>query len=158
MANKETSSATSSVGRFSSQLLGQFGAQKSVKQENGVAANTYKYAKGNEAFPSPGSIALSAGNYESGSLHANTYTAVHAYFESRGASSANAAAMASIIIDTAKISNVSPMSLLDYSSKTTNLSDTAYFYINNLRTLSDQQSKVSDVNNRKSLKSRSIRA
>lgn len=146
------------VGRFSSTLLGQFGARRNVNQVEGVAGNVFSLSRGNESYPSPDSIALSAGNFSSGALSENTYTAIQAFYESRGASLANASAMASVTMDSAKMMGVHPMSLLDYNSSNTALSRDAYSNLNDLRTVSDQQHLVSDVNNRKSLKSRSIRA
>lgn len=151
--------SVTNVGRFSSGLLNQFGAQRKTALSNGAIVNKFSNSQGNEFSPNVESRMLTDKELTTGAVNENTYTAVQAYFESRGASLANSATMASITIDTAKLIGISPMLLLEYTDNNeVVLSGDAYSSLNELRSASDQNQLVSDVNNRKSLKARSIRA
>lgn len=161
MANPFTDKLDSvkNVGRFSSSLLNQFGAQRRSVVSNGTISNEFTFSRGNESFPNIESRYLTDKTLTTGAFGEDTYTAVQAYFESRGVAKANAAAMASITMDTAKMMGVSPLLLLEVTEPNKiKISGDAYNSLNDLRGAGDQNQIVSDVNNQKSLKARSIRA
>ena len=151
---------TLAIGRFSSKMLQQYGAQKTAQQNGGKISNRFAFSKGGEYYYDPTTIVLTDIALETGSVQEDVFTAIFGYFQSKGASTTNAQTMAAIIIDTAKYTGKSPMSILDSfdGSTKTALDLSAYKGLNALRSVSDQQEVVSDINNNKSLKSRSIRA
>ena len=144
---------TIDIKRFSSTLLNQYGAQKRVLNSDGTYATTYKYSKGDESFFAPDALALSDTTLVRGFLSEDVFTAGAGYFQSRGASLANAATMGALIIDTARMLEVSPISLLEtLPSGKTSIELAAYGSLNALRSVSDQHESVSTINNSKSIK------
>ena len=151
--------STLQVGRFSTQLLEQFGAQNSVANAGGSRTNTFKNSNGSEHFANPSAVNLSSGKLTPGAFSNNVFSAVRAYFESRGASGPNADAMASIAMDVARLNGVSPISLLDYNTTGKAAYNTLIMnYINRFRPNSQPQEVFADTQNKDSLRARQIRA
>lgn len=152
-------SSSLQVGRFSTQLLQQSGAQKEVRTADGAVVNQYANARGSEVFADPGSVNLSPGKFTKSAYSINTFTAVRSYFESRGASSANADTMAALTMDVARSSGQHPISLLDYNSKgSTSFNAEIMNYLNRYRPNGQQQDVYEDTSNKRdSIKSRLIR-
>jgi predicted RecB family nuclease len=145
------------TGRFSSTMLSQRGAQKKITNNSGSVNNTYKNGTGNEFYPSPENVALNNNQTVSGAFSENTYTAIYGFFQSRGASTANAATMASITLDIAKMDGVSPWDIIIDVSKQLRIHTDYYTSLNALRSADDQQARMSSINNDKSFVSRSIK-
>lgn len=142
--------------RFSAELLKLGGAQPKTKVAGGAQTSTYGQRRGGELTAPPVSSVFSNGGV-SGAVSGNTFSAIQAYFESRGASKSNAQTMALLVVDTGKSLNVSPMQLIEsYLGTQTMLRPSAYSTINDMRTASDQQSLVNDVNNAKANNARQI--
>jgi len=150
------------IGRFSSQMLTYLGTQKTVKVINGVPTNTFKYATGYTTFPSAGSISQSVlGGGVSGSYSPASFDSTKCYFLSRGANSAvYADTLASLVIDMAAMSGVTPQYLLEQVDADGKLffADNAYRALNNLRDPGNQVGTVTTVSNRYSLQARQIRS
>jgi len=159
MANPFTFIANAAqVGRFSSTMLRQGGAQKRITNNAGSVNNTYTNGTGVEFFPSPDNIALGGVPLTAGAFSENTYTAIYGFFQSRGASTANAATMASITMDIAKMEGVSPWDVVIDNGTKLNINPLYYTSLNALRGPGDQQQRMSSIKNSKSLVSRSIMA
>lgn len=142
--------------RFSAELLKLGGAQPKTKVAGGSQTSTYDQRRSGELTAPPVSSVLGNGGVK-GSVGSNTFSAIQGYFESRGASKSNAQTMALLIVDTGKSLNVSPMQLLENQFGTqTMLRPSAYSTLNDMRTASDQQSLVRDINNAKANNARQI--
>jgi hypothetical protein len=139
-------------------MLRQAGAQKRITNTNGSVNNTYTNSNGTEYYPQPDNIALGGIPLTAGAFSENTYTAVYGFFQSRGASTSNAAVMASITMDVARMENVSPWSIIEASKSQLNINLAYYTSLNVLRGAGDQQQRMTNINNAKSLVSRSIMA
>jgi hypothetical protein len=150
--------ASVGVDRFSNTILQQSGARKRVRNIQGAFRNTFASSKGTEFFPAAAAVELQDAQLVRGALPENTYTAVFGYFQSRGASTTNAATLATLIIDSARLQGVSPIELLESIPGNTALAPSTYPNLNIIRNVGEQQELVSNVNNSQSLKSRSIRA
>ena len=149
---------TKNIGRYSTQLINQSGAEKSVVLQDGTFKNDYTYAQGREFFPSSDSVNLSDAVLEKGSANTNIFSAVFGYFQSRGSSEPSARTMALAAIDTAKILKISPISILDYNSSNASIKSEYLTYFNRVRSLSSPQDKFSNSVNSDSLMARKIRA
>lgn len=159
MANPFAQDASNTqTGRFSSTMLRQAGAQKRITNSNGIVNNTYTNSRGTEYFPPTTNVALSNDVLTAGAFSENMYTAIYGFFQSRGASAANAATMASITMDIAKMNNVSPWDVIVDKSKQLNVNPVYYTSLNALRGAGDQQARMSSIKNSKSLVARSIMA
>jgi len=151
--------STYRLGRFSSTMLQQAGAQRSVKALGGADTTVYRFRRGDENFPTPDGLVLDDKDVATGSVPENTFNVLTAYFQGRGAPRSNAATMAALVIDTGKLENSSPIFMVENVFSTNTFIDpVTYVSLNVLRSVGDQQEIVSTINNRKSLKSRSIKA
>jgi hypothetical protein len=137
-------------------MLGQRGAQKKITNNAGSVNNTYTNGTGTEFYPSPENVALNNNQTVAGAFSENMYTAVYGFFQSRGASSANAATMASITLDIARIDNVSPWDIVVDVGKKLRIDTDYYTSLNVLRSPDDQQARMININNNDSFVSRSI--
>jgi len=148
------------VGRFSTQLLQQGGAQKEIRFADGKIVNQYANARGSERFADPSAVNMSSGKFEKGAYSNNVFSAVRGYFESRGASKSNADVMASLTMDVARTTGRSPIELLDYNSTgSTSFNSEIMNFLNRYRPRSQQQDIYENTSNAvDSLKSRTIRA
>ena len=82
-----SNSDLASLGRFSSQMLTYFGAQRTITTLSGQNTNTFKYQAGQPVFTEPGSAALSQlGAGVVGYASASAYDYTKSYFLSRGMS------------------------------------------------------------------------
>ena len=157
MANRQTIK-NSQLGRFSTQALEQFGAKRKVRNVNGAKSNIYSQNKGGESFLSPDAVRLAFTNLQSGSVDPNLYNVVFSYFMNVSKSKKTASTMTIVLIDAAKFQGVSPLSLIEGAQEgKVNLIEEIYPYINLLRGPGDQHEKVSQIQNRFSLKSRGVR-
>jgi hypothetical protein len=79
---------------------------------------------------------------------------------SRGATIVYAETMALVVIDIAKINNISPFTLIEKieSNSQIRFADDAYSAFNILRDPSHQVGTISDINNNNSFRSKEIRA
>jgi hypothetical protein len=148
-----------SVGRFSSQMLTQLGAQRLVQNVTGQYVNTYKYSNGNTTFIEPGALQQSnLGALVVGNFAPTTYDNTKSFFLSRGASTAYADTMAALAIDMASILQISVQQLLENAELTGQLllTDVAYSAFNTLRDPGNQVGSIKSVSNRSSYKSREI--
>jgi len=149
------------IGRFSSQMLTYFGAQKTVKTTQGSPANTFKYSTGPTFFPNPGSTSQAAlGFGVQGNYSPESYNTTRCYFLSRGSGDMYADAMSGLAIDMASILGVSPQTLLEQTDANGRLLFTqeAYRSFNMLRDPGNQVGVVTSVDNRYSIQAREIRS
>ncbi len=154
-------STSSSLGRFSSQMLTYLGTQRMVAIVPGSVGNVYKYASGPTVYPSPGSVLQStAGAGVVGSYSSAIYNSTTCYYLSRGASQLYADTMAALTIDTASIMGITPGELLVKSEVNgqMSLSSSAYIALNMLRDPGNQVGSATSVNNRNSLVATQIRS
>ena len=150
-------SKAAELGRFSSQLLNQGGAQLKVKHLNDKAVNTFAQARGGEIAPPADSVTAALGSIgKIGGVNRNEFYALEAHFEKLGASKSNAQTMALITIDAARSAGKAPFTLLDDTTRQTSFKSDMYKYVNKFRNPGDIQNKVTNVNNLKSLKARDI--
>lgn len=90
-------------------------------------------------------------------MHENTYNAIYSHFQSRGMSTAKSEDLAVAVITASKVEGYDPLLMLGDGTYTS-MPPELYRVMNVMRTVSDQQQIVSDINNSKSLQSRSIGA
>lgn len=150
------------IGRFSSQMLTNFGIQKTVKILNGVPTNTFKYTNGTSpVFPSAGAVSQAdlyggvVGNYQP-----SAFDSTKCYFLARGAGPMYADTMAGLALDMASMLGISPQSLLEQSERSGKLlfTEDAFRAFNNLRDPGNQIGITTSVDNRYSLQARAIRS
>jgi hypothetical protein len=156
MASRQTIK-NSQLGRFSTQILEQKGAERTVRNVNGARANVYSGATGGETFLSPDAIRLAFTNTTGGSVNDDLFNVVFCYFEKISKSKQTASTLAVILIDAAKIQGVSPLNLIQAANQgKVNLVESIYPYINLLRGAGDQHERVRSINNNASPKSRGV--
>lgn len=157
MANRQTI-RNSQLGRFSTQMLEQLGAKRTVRNVNGAKTNTYSQGKGTESFFTPEAMQLAFTNGQSGSVDSDLYSVVYAYFEKVSKSKKTASTLAIVLIDAAKFQGLSPLTLIESAGNgKINLVEEIYPYINLLRGAGDQHEKVRSINNTNSPQSRGVR-
>lgn len=147
MANSQIST----MGRFSSQILTNFGTQQTIR--NGLTnPQTTRYSSGSPVARSSRTVGVV------GSYSADQYNSTKCYFLSRGASNMYADAMTALIIDVALIMGISSQTVLEQSTanKKFTLSDGAYSAINLLRDPGSQVGRAFGIDNRKSTKAREL--
>ena len=157
MANQ----SLATLGRFSSQMLTYLGIQRTVTLVNGQPQNTFKYANGSVAFPSPGSVAQSdLGGGVVGNYSPDNYNYTTSYFLSRGVGPLYADTMAGLAIDMAAMVNTDTQSLLEELDVNGKLlfTQNTYRAMNNLRDPGNQLGSATDVNNRNSIQAKQIRS
>lgn len=147
------------ANRLSTQMLQQRGAQRKIVVENGKLVNTYSGGSGREHFSLPGSVLSTKGSTFPASVNPEQFYIIRAHYQKRGSSKLAAETMALLLIDTARVLSVSPMSLLDESSSgKMTLALGAYSTMNSLRVPSDQQGVVETAVHKKTAKALAIRA
>ena len=147
------------IGRYSTDAIRQLGAKRKVITANGRRKNFFDSRKGGEKFYSPENVILNDNRVKIESYPEVKFFVVKAYFQKRGSSDSNAETLAMLIFDIARLEKVDPLVLLEsLPSGKVGLSDIAYLSMNVLRPVDSQHQKVSDVNNRKSLKAKNILA
>jgi hypothetical protein len=145
------------LGRFSSQLLNQGGAQLKVKHLNDKAVSTFDQSRGGEIAPPADSTTAALGSIgKIGGVNRNEFYALRAHFEKLGASKSNSETMALITIDAARSAGKASFTILDDTTTQSSFKADMYKYVNRLRNPGDMQDKVNKVNNAKSLKARDI--
>lgn len=146
------------VGRYSSQFLRKLGAQKKVQEVDGQLTNTFQYNRDLEVDLPVGSTLLGNPDLEPASTRNELFYAIQAYYQSRGASVANAQTMTLLAFDTASVLNLNPYEIIeDPLDQRTSYVSVAYSYLNLFRTPSDEQNLVSDITNSRSRLGRQIR-
>jgi len=156
MASRQTIQ-NSQLGRFSTQMLEQKGAKRTVTTTNGVKANVYSQKSGSEQFLSPTAVKLSFTGTQAGSVSGDLFNAVFSYFLKVSRSKKTASTMAIVLIDAAKFQGVSPLTLIEAASANKiNLVESIYPYINLLRGPGDQHERVRSIDNKDSVKSRGV--
>lgn len=149
-----------SLGRFSSQMLTYLGTQRYVSTGASGSYNTFKYNTKPSVYVDPDSKKLSRiGAGVPGQTTGNIFDRTKAYFKSRGASEVYADSMALLVIDTAQILGVTPLSLIERSERDRRflLSNNAMTAFNTLRDPGHQVSSTSETQNRQSFKATQIR-
>jgi hypothetical protein len=150
-----------SVGRFSSQVLNYRGAEKKVRVVNDQLSNTFDNSSGDNFAPEVGSLSLGNFGLVSGSVKSVDYYTLRSYFLNRGTGVINANALALLVIDSAKIMNISPRKLLERSLPSTGkirFAEDVMLTINYLRSTGNQIGTATSVNNHKSPQSRNVKA
>jgi len=157
-----TTSSTSSLGRFSSQMLTYLGTQRTVAiVPGGIAGNTYQYASSPTSYPSPGSVLEATGGAGvPGNYSPAVYNSITCFFLSRGATQLYADTMAALVIDTATLMGLTPANFLAQSeiNGQLQLQSIGYTSINMLRDPGNQIGTATSVSNQNSLVSSQIRS
>lgn len=131
--------ASKEVGRYSSGMIRNTGGTRAVRYADGV----YKNILSNGGiYPSPDSVALGSGVYDSGFVDNDTYSAVYGYFQSRSRSSDTARALAAMLVDASLVAGVSPLTVINFNDA--NISASIYEFINRVRPSNQQQGSASD--------------
>lgn len=150
------------VGRFSSQLLNYRGSEKKIRLIGDTLQNTFDNSStGSDVAVGIDSASLATNTLQKGSIKGIVYSALKAFFVSRGVGVTNANALALLTIDAAKISGVSPMSviedILQKNSKKIQFKNDIIISHNLLREPGNQLGKTNTVNNKKSFQARLIK-
>lgn len=157
MASRQTIK-NSQLGRFSTQMLEQLGAQRKVRNVNGAKANVYDQKQGSESFLSPDAVRLAFTNTSSGSVKPVLFDVVFSYFQKVSGSAKTAETLAIVLIDAAKFQGVSPLTLIESArAGKVNLVESIYPYINLLRGAGDQHERIRGIDNKNSIKNRGVR-
>ena len=153
--------ATSTLGRFSAQMLTYLGTQRTVQNYNGAIANTFKYANGPIVYPSPDSILRGFdAPTDTGNYSPDTYNTITCFNLANGANNMYADTMAALTIDVAASMSISPVQLLFQSGTAgvLSLQSAGYASINQLRDPGNQIGNGAPISNSKSLIAGQIRA
>lgn len=146
------------TGRFSTQLLEQHGAERKVQLQEGNFSNVYENGTGAETFSSPDTTVLGTSGLVPGAVNTNIFSAVYGYYQGRGIGTSQAKTLALLTIDSAKLQGVSPISLLEgISSGKVKFSNETIAAMNQLRSPSSQTARATNINNRQSNISASVK-
>ena len=147
------------VQRFSSQMLGYLGAQRTTINTNGTVTNAIKYHVDDwPIYPPATSVTRTTGEW--GNYSPDVYNFTRCYFLSRGAGDAYSDTMSALAMDTSALMGISItkfLALVDQGGHL-QLPPSAQHAMNMLRSPGNQLSTVKPANNRTSFQARQIRA
>lgn len=142
--------------RNASKLINYLGTETSVRLVEGAHQNVFVGGDGNDKAIDASSVNLSSSIKNLSAVNIEDYLMARTYLIKHGFDEKLAKTYALIVADIAKLNNVSIFEVLDESNGVIDFSINDLSMINLYREPSSRQSKVSELSNSNSYKSRSI--
>lgn len=145
--------------RFSVDIINRQGATKEVVNSGGSLQSTFSDGSGFNTSLDVSSLLLSSiGDSSSGSVNSDVFFALKSYYLKNNASDSSASSLALLTIDTAKVLNVTPMSLAEDITRSGQimLSSDVYVVMNMFRSPSEKTNVLKVNDNSKSFRKRNV--